>query len=354
MPLFSESPPAVTYGAMEPLLRTLSATEADTELVSLSDKRSLLLGADGYTSLDGYTLTRWAFDQTCRLACPGLNKVAVSLAETDYDEALATYNRVLSLRFDNKLYAHKMLVDNGRRTVEGVVGADYQWVSNNRLAEMLAGVAREGTKFLTAVVAGRWLLVRTVHTTPLVAGYDGWHLGWHTSSHDAGGASVKVAALLVRSVDRCSLLIPPTRGRVRHSGNTFEARLSGAFDRAADGVKTADQYAVAFAARERPLLTKRSHGLERLTALAERLVAAGMPRLLALRAVRECALRGRASQPVAQSVATMAPSSWARLTELDLVVALSRVAKPLSVPLREKVERLAYAMLMGEFSFSGD
>ena len=70
--------------------------------------------------------------------------------------------------------------------------------------------------------------------------------------------------------------------------------------------------------------------------------------------MRECALKGSGKKPAAASVTTLPPAVLAGRTELDLLLALSRVAKTLPIPQREKAERVAYDALAGTLSLRGD
>lgn len=348
-------PAAVDFSTAESLATFLDDAESVTETLPVDAAASVLLDAGGRTVGDGYRYTGWAFNQVCKLLCPGLSRTVQSLAAGEAAErafAIAAFNRLVSLRFERRLAGCQMLVDTRARTVEGVTGVGYRRVSNQRLAALLADNVPGDSRFLTGTVAGRWVLVRYVSPSAYVAADGGWRQGWHASAHDAGGASVRVTATLVRAADRRTVLVPPGRKRVRHVGDTFEARLTAAFERAADGLKAADVYAAAFAARGRRLVAAghEAKAVARLAAVVRRLVEVGVGRVTAAKAVRRAALYGRHADPSATEVAGVTRSAWADRTELDVVAALCRAARPLAIPARERAEIAAYRVLTGDIS----
>ena len=347
--------PSTTFSAVEPFAAFLEAAEDDTETVPVDSAAAVLLDRDGRTVGDGYRYTGWAFGQACKLLCPGLARVVQSLADGDSPEraaAVATFNRLVGLRYETCLSGCQMLLGTRTKTVEGVMGVGYRRVSNQRLASLLAENVPGGSRFLTATAAGRWVLVRYVSPGAYGGTDFGWRQGWHVAAHDAGGASVRVTAALVRATDRTTVLVPPGRKRVRHVGDAFEARLTAAFERAADGLKPAAVYAAAVAARGAPLSPPDHTGAiaTKLSALVGRLVEAGVGRMTAGKAVRRAALYGSSRSPVADELVGLTRAVWATRTELDLVAALCRAARSLAVPARERVEVAAYRILTGETS----
>ena len=204
----------------------------------------------------GYRYTSTAFKQICALACPGLNQAVIDLSgvrrtsdqprgDYSFADAIEVFNKALRIRyaerFDGKV---RLIKDVNRRLVEGVMGPKYSYLENRSLYDIAKDAMASSpvrVRFLEAVLEGRRLMLRYVHTKPLFVmdagpGADGDRFsgGYHISNSEIGGeASVRVTTLLHSHRATTTSLGPfPGRGPLAHTGKDFIIRLKRIFVRA--------------------------------------------------------------------------------------------------------------------------
>jgi hypothetical protein len=137
------------------------------------------------------------------------------------------------LRFNRKLEGSQFVKNVKNKTIDGVVGARYRYLSN---ADFYARVAQNyqssGVRFLSAYLYGRDLVIRYVTAPSLRTTYDllghTYLAGFQFANTEIGGRSIRVAQALIREGTNYCALGPykDSGGRVVHTGNKFEKRLS--------------------------------------------------------------------------------------------------------------------------------
>src|SRR4051812_12997846 len=92
-----------------------------------------------------YKFTPFGLYTLCRRLSPNLGSVISDLSgvtkrptedlRTDVRAAVLVLNTIIKLRFSGALEGYRMIVDPLRRTIDGIVGSRYEYVSNISLLE---------------------------------------------------------------------------------------------------------------------------------------------------------------------------------------------------------------------------
>lgn len=328
-----------------------------------------------------FKLTTLALYQLCQNVCPGLYGFVRELsgvhrtvdeARSDYsiEDCVDIINRTIRRRFDSRLHGKVLLRNTKCGTIDGVLSPGYRWLSNLRLYEMTREAINHCESkpvFWEAQLSGRWLLLRYCNTKPyfsfslpgenvnnheqLPGITERFYTGYHFSNDELGRATVRGAPFLLRKDGLTAALAPlEAKGRVRHSGASFEERLTQLLASTVDHVPSADKYesAVTDLLYQNLGLGNKLHKEEIKTRqkLVDKLVRKEIPVIVIRRIVGSlCTQPGFACR-------TKFEFRNVDKSKFDLYVAMGREAKTLPIRLRESVEQLAYELLFNKVTLN--
>lgn len=363
-----------------PVRRFISGQEAalDTYLEQLDNNSSvwpvqgvedLLLTPDGVTQSGGYRYTWAGFSQIAQELAAGLSTVIPDIAGCDrrpdvdapelYDltTAISLFNAVITLRFD-WLRTKKIIRNNKHKLIEGLVGPLHKFLDNRSLYHQ-ANEAIKGAplpvRFQMALLIGRRLSLwyRTeaaVFTIRTPAPHQFW-TGYYFSNGEAAGVSLRAAEALYM---RYGCALGSFRDlAVNHRGKNFASRAGLMFDKI---MEREPKIAEIHECVERLLHTSlnvvgtRDEREQRQLKLAQLfwrkgVVNQGTARDLVYNAL--CVGRDVADQNL-QAFLDPSAKSFEHRTAYDLYCSLVRRSKELGVSRREKIEQMAYELLLGK------
>lgn len=339
---------------------TLQTTDRTSDLVPIRELSDVLMRADTTVGKDGWRLTTWGLYQLCRSVCSGLYRVLQELTAVgdiqSKSAAVGILNQVLRLRFQEKLAGQRLLVDRTTGLIEAMVSARYKLFPNLQLYQYVRAAMKEHerpAKFYEAWLNGRWFMLR-YYQPKLFLEYSGhrYFTGFHYSNHEGGHASLHAANMLLRAQERLTLLTPTTRDRhVRHAGKQFGEKLQRLLSRVLN--YRFEPYTLESGLKA---LAQQSLGLGQVNEDAERrrhddlvtqLNRRGLQKTLASR-ILAGALRQSYDEEEATPTLALEGKTLSKRTALDLIGAAGREAKKCSIALREAVERMAFAFVMGK------
>lgn len=174
-----------------------------------------------------YRLTTAALSQLCSMLCPGFGQVMFDVsglrrAEREDSphrysprEAARLFNLMVRFRGE-KLVGNELILDRRAKTVEGVVGPEYQYYSNvefwERVQEFLASDSPP-TLFQGAVYRNRRLTLRYRFKEPALTlavrggAREPFYGGWHFSNSEVGDCAVHMVPTLYRKWSSSTALL---------------------------------------------------------------------------------------------------------------------------------------------------
>jgi hypothetical protein len=351
------------------LRKVLSDMDKHTLVTPVGSVSDLGMNEEGRVG-NGYMYTDGALIQLCGVIAPGLAQLIMDLSgqwrkpATDprmFSGALAieTLNRSVRLRFDRKLGGLQLVRNTKSKTIDGIVGSKYRYLSNS---DFLTRVDREctdhGGKFIEALLYGRQFVVRYANrlsSKPYNIAGEPYDYGFHFANSEIGGKSVRAATLLVRSSTGDSVLCPfasGTGGRVVHSGKDFEKRLHALMSYIIKKLPSHESVEAGGRFLENKNLRLGEEYEKRVRYLAQMLTKRKLTQNFAKRVVSSAASKGRGDEdgladelPMGQRVALGGRTGY------DLFVALIREARRLPIDQRETAEQVAHALLNGKIAF---
>jgi hypothetical protein len=365
-------PEAYAFDANEvAALRTaLIEANRNTLITPVGAPTDVMLNADTGHLLNDYRYSDVAMAQICSLVAPGLLQLVLDVCgqwrKAGEDKryfsgphAIDIFNRMVRLRFDRKLAGMQLVRDTRNKTVDGLVGMRYRYLSNEdffgRVEQTYQGTTRQ---FREACLYGRQLVIR--YTIPVEAQIveligERFIPGFHFANTEVGGKSIRSAVMLIREHDNSCVLSPysdSSGGRVVHSGKSFDRRLHGLLSNIAYRVPPKNQLLQGAQRLDMRKLELGGPNHEKAvrsltTALRRKKLNLGF----AKRVVSSAATKGRGDD---DSLADRMPDERRLVLEsrtyYDLFVALIREARQLPIDQRETAEQVAYAMLTGKVS----
>lgn len=353
------------------LLVDLQRAAASTQRRPLKTARQLMLSGDGHT-LDGFRYSINALRQMCRLLGRGFSQAIFDLGavipsqsppdDGPYDATMAVQwlNDLIRLRFEKRIKNYELIVGTKDKVIDGFVGARYAYVSNMSFYERAKRVVRPtNCVFHEAVLASRRLLVRYRTEDPVFT-LEGekpepFYGGFHFGNSEVGDCAVRTAVLLLRQRGDCkSVSSYSDNGRVLHiRGPQFEERLSAQLGAVVERIDEPRQLQTRLESlRSRPLglVGGEEDVKRRLSALSRRLKQWGLQGTLAQRVLGRVQLLGSSlADEKEREPVTAARSSR---TEWDLFNAMTFMAKRQQLETQERLEQLAYQLLIGRKTIS--
>lgn len=376
-PKLYTDPPLVTYPAEknQAFVAELAAQDKHTVMSPLDSPEQLLLTPDCRTQRGGFRLSGIAFRQLCRTACPGLSNVVADVAglrrrRDDSDkgrfsltDAVHVLNTVVRRRFRTELEGLQTVRDTRTGVIEGVVGRTYRRLPNLELYQRSDEVLRnyrQPVEFRSASLCGRYMVLHYRDRVPMFTVEarrnfkDDYYGGFYYSNSEIGDGSVRASTTVVRACsDTKALGYFGRTGRLIHAGKDFSSR----FERLLTTV-----------AERRPEVDKLREGVVRMTSqtlgfggtedadekrfidLAHILQAKKLTASLAKRIMRGVLLQSSFDQTAIADVRYVRRPDWTTRTAYDLFNSMTRTAVTLSITSQERVEQLAYSLLLGRLN----
>lgn len=362
-----------------PATRVFKAVEFDDLRVELRrvDSATMIMPIDTVAQLElnekgellnGYRFTTTAFRQLSQMLAVGLSGLLYDVSgrrrrkdatEVEYSpaSAIAIYNRLIRLRFV-RVMGRQIVRNTEDRTIDGFVGPKYRYLSNIDFMARVEADLDSNVKFHRAYLYGRHVAMRFVSPDRLsIVRQPKPHvyaIGQHYANSEIGGAAVRSAPVIMTGSGAAAL--GPYVGRLAHAGRDFGRDLAKLIASTAAAVPPkADFDKWLTRLQERSLLADNveldadslSEGRDYVL---RRLVARGITRGIADR-VSALSFYGPAFASMKE-----APSFFSNTlaiktrTAYDVFVALTEAPVKLPIAMRERIERVAYQLLTGDFN----
>jgi hypothetical protein len=373
-------PEVITFEASEEhkFVSTLEKGSDATAVLPLGNPEEMQLDAEGRLKFEGeyYRYTASAFRQICQLIAPGLSRLIPNLAgerraaKDRYnddifalDSAIQVFNTILDLRFPN-LEGKRVVRNTDTKQVEGLIGHKHQFLSNYdlyiRAAEMAEGM--DGTEFDFAKIAGSRMMARFVGEEPLFhvnqdKPTDPFYAGFHFSNSEKGGASVRAGQCFIRELTGTSCL-----GNLRslpHSGKDFYVRLERILSSSMRPADPDNLRRKAAILQTKLLLVwnqEEKHDEEKMrdkckqhltSVLQQQKLTATRSRQL----VNSAMAIGSYDKEGSRKPAFKRKREMGSRTNYDMFNAITREAARLPIGVQERLEQVAFDLLIGKFDF---
>lgn len=214
---FVAEPLCIRFEGVEDLEDYLDEARATRPLL-IKRPEDVLLSLSGLVQ-QRYQLTPWGLWSLCRRLSPNLGAVVADLAglsskqigikkfEPDIKTAVSVINTIIRSRFSHALEGARLIVDPVRKTIDGVVGSRYAYLSNTQLYESSSAFAKTvNGELISASLLGRRILLRYACPTPVFeANGRTYSLGWAFSNSETGQSAVRGGLLLVDEAHHSSM-----------------------------------------------------------------------------------------------------------------------------------------------------
>lgn len=358
------------------LLQELQRSFRSTSLRPLKHPQEVMLDQDCRV-LRTFHYSTPALSAVCRLLGRGLTQLVFDLGgverpgsvrrPVDLEMAMRIFNDTVKLRFDTKLKGRQLVMDRQYARIDGLVGPRYELYQNLELYEHANQWLAKGpvpVKFHEAILMGRRLALRYRTESALFEVptqrktgepfFGGYHLG----NSETGDYSIRAAVVIIRQwCDNKALAEFAEGGRVNHiRSKQFEQRLYRLLERVqlqACAATTLKGHVLRLMAKPLGLGQSEENQATRSQQLLQRLERFGMSTQLAKRVFERMLTSGsyRADSVVEASLRKAELwEQYSRRTEYDVFNAITFVAKALSMDSQERLERLAYQLMLGKIS----
>lgn len=353
---------------LEALVQELHRAAICTQRRPIAHVSQVMLGSDGRTAT-GFQYSANALRQLCRLLGRGFSQTVFDLGavvpedspadDGPYDPNLmiGLVNDVIRMRFEQRLRNYELIVDTHEKRIDGLVGTRYAYVANATFYERVKAVLRSAdVRFHEASLGGRRLIIRYRTAKPLFSVAadveEPFYGGFHFGNSEVGDCSVRTAVLLIRQrADAKAVSEFSGNGRLLHiRGPQFNERLGEQLTAviARAGEPAALQPRLSMLRRRKLKLGEggEEQQSKQAEALAKRLKQWGLHLSLAKRVVARVQALGSSFVEDARSRAERA--GVAERTEWDLFNAMTFMAKQQLPDAQERLEQLAYQLLIGK------
>jgi len=305
----------------------------------------------------GFRYTSLALSRVCRALSPGLSNVISNVSgptTTDKGQrekystpvACAVFNQLVDLRFHAVLTKAQLVMDEERKTLEGMLGPQTHYLENSSLLDLVENALTDccDARFAGATLAGRRLFVRYLRPDVMETPLGDYRCGYAVCATESGDDSIR-AYLLYESVETGhSCLEIPAGGtyRQRRTGSKFMEQIKRLLVKLAMA-KPRDFNHDLVALDSQPLFPntdERTMGLV-MSRWRRQLKLAGMPADMANNVVNTLVNGTDSSSP--PSLLTLA-----ELTEHDLFVAAMAAGQNRGQRLRELSERATFSVFFGD------
>lgn len=227
----------------------LADLDKNTVIIPVISPADLLINSDSGKTSSGYNFTNIAFKQICGLVIPGLYNLIEDLSGQwrkpgqdksiySVDYAIEIFNKLVKMRYNQRLLGLQLVKNTKTKTIDGVVGARYRYIANSDLLNRVESLLKSQIiEFHEAGLYGRQFLLRYKHIDSKHAyNINGskFYKGYHFANAEIGGHSIRTTVSLIIDNFGFGLLFPfvsPYGGRVIHSGKDFERKLANILSR---------------------------------------------------------------------------------------------------------------------------
>jgi len=372
-------PEAASFAAGQraEFVRSLADQDRHTVMSHMDRPEQVLLTPQCRTQRGEFRFSGIAFRQLCRLVCPGLSNVVTDVAglrrrRDDSDrgrfslpDAILILNTAVRRRFLTSLDGLQTVRDTRTGVIEGVVGRNYRRLPNAELYERSDEVLRsyrQPVEFHGANLYGRYMVLHyryreSSFTVEAPRNFeDTYHWGFYYSNSEIGDGSLRASTTVVRACsDTKALGYFGRGGRLIHAGKDFPRRFGMLLDNVAQRRPEVDRLREGVARlMSRPLGFGGSEDDDekRFVQLVQLLQAKRLTKGLAKRVLRGVLLQGSFDRTAVPDVRYVQRPTWAGRTEYDLFNAMARAALGLPIATQERLEQLAYALLLGRFTIT--
>lgn len=327
---------------------------------AIGTPEDLLLNADGYTK-DGFRYGWTGFKGVTKMLCDGLQTTLLDMTGIrqtkqqhglcDFPAAVSLFNTLVRLRFE-RFQSSQMVCSLGDKTIDGIVGQTYQFLTNRRYVELMDGQELPA-KFLAAQLVGRRLLIWYREQEPafVLANrgvlFPQWR-GFFGSNSEGANTSVRLTSA-VYSQHGTALADYEGNGRRQvHLGSDFDKRVAEMFRHVVKHAPSVEDYTklTAECGTKLEIPTNQKQQQRRIDQLAARVRRNGIPRAVA----HEIVMLGLTQGADANADVLVSPDSNYRFpvrTRYDLACGAMRCGIRIGPARREPVEQIAYAILTG-------
>lgn len=360
---------AFRRGELSRLDAYLATKDANTSVLPITALEDVLLTPEGVTQADGYRYTAMGFAQIAQEVATGLSMLLSDVSgavrrpdaePTHYDlpAAISMFNTVLTLRFD-LLQRKRIIRDDQEQLIDGIVGSNTRFMENRGFFQQAAASTQLSgipVEFFAAKSAGRRLTLWFRSQSPVFQVFvdrtpvEFW-AGYYFFNGEATGTSLRGTDAIFTPYG-CALGPFPKGGRVRHYGTNFLRRAEALFNRLMERELKLD---IMQDGAERLLQTslklvgddeERAFQRERLIQV---LCRRGIGQYVATDIVDNAMLVGSDRKPQPAHRRVDPTGIFAGRTAFDLYCSLLRRSKNLGLGRRERVEQVAYDLLLGKF-----
>jgi hypothetical protein len=345
--------------------KALHAVDRATSVVNVSDINELLLSPTGQTLVGNRRYTAEGFMHIARTLSSGLWTLLVDisggrrrpLVDPDSYDAVAAiniFNATLRLRF-SQLDGKRLILTPQR--IEGL-GPSYCYMDNRTLfqaAQETIELSPVPTLFLGASLIGRrmniWYRSREpMFSVPVGGKRRHFWTGYYIANGEVTGVSLRGAEAIYNSFGNCLGSLTEQGQRVIHAGTTFTQRvermLSRLISREPDVERLRERF-VQLAATSLNLVGSEEVRQQREARILQILGRRSLPRSIAGDVLSNAICVGSDTTLRPSHVMLTAETAAAR-TAYDLFCGLVRVGKKVGLDRREKLEQIAYELLLGK------
>jgi len=314
------------------------------------------LQLDGRLRSDNSMLSLLAIKQLCTLLAAGLwtyvsdvggilRRAGRSEPMLDPSLAVNAINKTLKLRFHmpKGIRGRQLIRNTATRTVDGIVGNKYKYLPHGRLYEVVDDfltAINPPINFHAARLDGRRLAMVFLRDEPFME-YAGcsFRSGYYFSNSEVGECSVSASAAIYAAECRCLAAFT----KLPHTGKTFAKRLRKKLGGVINATPAVDADALhSNLAAPLDIIAHHRIAPKPYRTLLNKLIALGLESELASLAISK-AIFGADTTELQQNInISRQPTCY------DLFTWLIRLAKPLHIPDRAAVERVAFKLLLGE------
>lgn len=352
------------YGALQDQLEVMAAT---VQLKPLNRPEDVLLAFDG--TIDGYRLTTTALRQVCRRLSRGLAQLVFDVAGlygtrslVEPRLAIHAINALIKLRFRDTLAGCQLICNRLDMTIDGIVGARYRFIHNRDLVmrchDHLVQVGQ--VVFHEATLYGRKLVVRYRQPEPafVLNGpvTDRFFCGYHFANSEVGDTALKCAVILLRAgTNTAAMAAYAQSSRLPHvQGKAFERKFTSFLAKVQLRIDPARELLPKLEQLQTLLLGIQEPGeqfIQQRKAIVRMLMARGLSQDAAKQACRLAIIRGSYPEPaVAENDEKALFDRYRSRSYFDLFNAVGALAKGEVPEYQEKLERVAYKLLIGNVS----
>jgi hypothetical protein len=241
-------PQCIKFKAIEEFERCLDEARA-TRPILIRRPEDILLSLNGLVQ-ERYQFTPWGLWSLCRRLSPNLGSVVSDLAclgnkmakkakvRPDPRAAVSVLNTVIRSRFDLALNGARLIIDPVWRSIDGVVGSRYEFVSNADIFDACQEfVLSRGGEFLSASLFGRRMYLRYANPNPwFEAGPNTYRIGWGFSNSETGQSTIRGGILIVDEDNCSSMRVVVKRKHTKNLRESGEQWLAGEMEQATEAI----------------------------------------------------------------------------------------------------------------------